>query len=53
MVKHEPFARLAGHLHAAAVMGHNLFDDGESDAGSDFARSLGALGPVELLERCS
>jgi len=42
--KARAFTGLARDFHAAAVVGHDLLHDGQSDAGAHFARLLGALG---------
>src|SRR5882672_9286084 len=48
--KARAFSRLAGHFHAPAVMRDNMLYNRQANAGSRFARLLGPLGPVELLE---
>src|SRR5450755_1593874 len=48
--KARAFAGSAGHLNPAAVLENDLFHNRKPDAGTGFARSFGALGPVELLK---
>src|SRR5947209_2887245 len=40
----------AGNFHPPAVVGHNLFHDGKSDAGSNLSGCFCPFGPVEFLE---